>query len=315
MMIHVKTQRVSNFTTVHNGFILDPKLSWRAKGLLLYLLSRPEEWTANIEHLLTVSDDGKTATCTGIKELQTRGYVTIAFIRDDKGQWTGANWVVRERAETGTSDHTPNHNNTVVPGLACAQTGARDVQTPALGPYPDSPDTDKPAPGNQPLLRTDVRKTNTVSQVIQPTLLAPETPPDSGTQSATTTDAKPKEQSKDKDPNDESSPVIAALATQLLNIVTAHRNIANPTAFLICAKSSIRCMVKRDVISPKEIHDMLEFYADVFGGEYIPVILCGKTLREKWVKLQSAYTREQAKGYVHHSNTTPEGAKRAESYW
>lgn len=33
-----------NFVTVNKDFIHDPNLSWKAKGILLYLLSRPDDW-------------------------------------------------------------------------------------------------------------------------------------------------------------------------------------------------------------------------------------------------------------------------------
>lgn len=33
-----------NFVTVHKNFIHDDNLSWKAKGILLYLLSRPDDW-------------------------------------------------------------------------------------------------------------------------------------------------------------------------------------------------------------------------------------------------------------------------------
>ncbi|EJD8529897.1 replication protein, partial [Staphylococcus pseudintermedius] len=33
-----------NFVTVHKDFIHDSNISWKAKGILLYLLSRPDDW-------------------------------------------------------------------------------------------------------------------------------------------------------------------------------------------------------------------------------------------------------------------------------
>jgi len=50
-------------------------LSWKAKGLLGYLLSRPDDWTVILTDLEKRSADGKHAVRTAIKELQEAGYM------------------------------------------------------------------------------------------------------------------------------------------------------------------------------------------------------------------------------------------------
>lgn len=42
-MIH-KKKKERNFTIVGNNLINDYNLSWEAKGVLIYLLSKPENW-------------------------------------------------------------------------------------------------------------------------------------------------------------------------------------------------------------------------------------------------------------------------------
>ncbi|MGR5875594.1 hypothetical protein ACT7DH_27750 [Bacillus pacificus] len=34
-----------NYSVIHNTPLRDEKLSWRAKGLLAYMLSLPDDWT------------------------------------------------------------------------------------------------------------------------------------------------------------------------------------------------------------------------------------------------------------------------------
>ena len=48
-----------NFVTVHKSFIHDDNLSWKAKGILLYLLSRPDDWRIYETELNKHSSDGR----------------------------------------------------------------------------------------------------------------------------------------------------------------------------------------------------------------------------------------------------------------
>ncbi|OFQ58268.1 DnaD domain protein [Staphylococcus sp. HMSC068C09] len=75
-----------NFVTVHKSFIHDDNLSWKAKGILLYLLSRPDDWRIYETELNKHSSDGRDSLRTGIKELEQAGYIHRTRRRNEKGQ-------------------------------------------------------------------------------------------------------------------------------------------------------------------------------------------------------------------------------------
>lgn len=75
-----------NFVTVHKNFIHDDNLSWKAKGILLYLLSRPDDWRIYETELNKHSSDGRDSLRTGIKELEQAGYIHRTRKRNEKGQ-------------------------------------------------------------------------------------------------------------------------------------------------------------------------------------------------------------------------------------
>ena len=75
-----------NFVTVHKNFIHDPNISWKAKGILLYLLSRPDDWQVYEKELEKHSLDGRDSLKNGIKELEATGYIVRTRKRDDKGR-------------------------------------------------------------------------------------------------------------------------------------------------------------------------------------------------------------------------------------
>jgi hypothetical protein len=62
----------------------DTRLSWKARGILAYLLSKPDNWKVNLEHLKKQAPDGKTSLRSGIDELKKYGYLIRVAIRKNK---------------------------------------------------------------------------------------------------------------------------------------------------------------------------------------------------------------------------------------
>lgn len=67
-------------------------LSFKAKGILTYCLSRPDGWEVNIQDLVNHSTDGAYAIRTGIKELREAHHIAYSQIRDENGHI--AKWVL-----------------------------------------------------------------------------------------------------------------------------------------------------------------------------------------------------------------------------
>lgn len=63
------------FTVASNAFIEDPQLSAKAKGILLYILSKPDGWNFSIDRMMREMKDGKESLTTGVKELEQHGYL------------------------------------------------------------------------------------------------------------------------------------------------------------------------------------------------------------------------------------------------
>lgn len=111
-----------NFVTVHKSFIHDDNLSWKAKGILLYLLSRPDDWRIYETELNKHSSDGRDSLRTGIKELEEAGYIHRTRKRNEKGQLREYEYQVFEqpnqigKSNVGKSNvgksNTTNNNNT-----------------------------------------------------------------------------------------------------------------------------------------------------------------------------------------------------------
>lgn len=77
-----------NYTVVHNDLIEDTRISWKARGLLMYLLSKPDHWRTSTAHLASQSPDGIHSVRTGMKELELHGYIRRLKKQNDSGQWS-----------------------------------------------------------------------------------------------------------------------------------------------------------------------------------------------------------------------------------
>jgi hypothetical protein len=86
-----------SFVTVHKNFIHDDNLSWKAKGILLYLLSRPDDWQVYETEIVKHSSDGLSGLKSGIKELEQVGYIQRNRKRDDKGRLKEYEYLVYEQ--------------------------------------------------------------------------------------------------------------------------------------------------------------------------------------------------------------------------
>lgn len=75
----------------------DQKLSWKAKGILAYLLSKPEDWEFYLEDIKHQSTDGITAVRSALQELEDGGYLERKPAQDEKtGKLEGWLWIIDE---------------------------------------------------------------------------------------------------------------------------------------------------------------------------------------------------------------------------
>lgn len=64
-----------NFAQIHTAALADGTLSFKARGILAYLLSLPEGTEISPERIIKSGTDGERAVKSGLKELQDAGYL------------------------------------------------------------------------------------------------------------------------------------------------------------------------------------------------------------------------------------------------
>ena len=87
---------VQDFTMVHNEVLRDGRLSYKAKGLFMYLWHLPDDCEISLGMLQAHSqEDGQRAVRTGVTELESKGYLTIARVRAPQtGKFTDTAWTL-----------------------------------------------------------------------------------------------------------------------------------------------------------------------------------------------------------------------------
>lgn len=80
-----KIEKNNNYTVMSNYHLRDHDLSYKAKGLLSFMLSLPEDWDYSLAGLCSISKESRDGIRSILKELQEHHYVEIEKVRGDKG--------------------------------------------------------------------------------------------------------------------------------------------------------------------------------------------------------------------------------------
>jgi hypothetical protein len=98
----VATIRVAGrkrFTTVDQETVNDDRLSFRARGILLWLLDKPDDWSTDSERIAEAGAEGRDAVRAALNELQRVGYLEREKKQNEAGHWV-TTWLVKETPTT-----------------------------------------------------------------------------------------------------------------------------------------------------------------------------------------------------------------------
>lgn len=78
-----RIKKHETFTRIENETLRDPLLTFKATGLLAFMLSRPDDWHFFIEELARAKTDGEFSVRSAMIELIDRGYVVREEVREE----------------------------------------------------------------------------------------------------------------------------------------------------------------------------------------------------------------------------------------
>jgi hypothetical protein len=95
-MTIVRVQKIDRYSVISNVPLTDRTLSWQARGLLAYLLSKPTGWNVVIGDLVNQGTAGKDAIYAMIRELGEHGYIKKDQSRGEDGTMQPVSYTVYE---------------------------------------------------------------------------------------------------------------------------------------------------------------------------------------------------------------------------
>ncbi|MGI5526868.1 hypothetical protein ACQEVX_05375 [Streptomyces syringium] len=82
----LRRRLTEGFTVISNATLEDSRLSFRARGILAFLLAKPDGWIARTEAIATQGKEGRDAVRNAVKELKVIGYYRVVTERLSNGQ-------------------------------------------------------------------------------------------------------------------------------------------------------------------------------------------------------------------------------------
>lgn len=111
-----KIEKNKNYTIMSNYHLRDRNLTYKAKGLLSFMLSLPEDWDYSLNGLVAVSKESKDGIRSILKELQEHHYLEIKKVRGNKGYFE-YNYLIYEIPHFINKENVKNNPDTENPYL------------------------------------------------------------------------------------------------------------------------------------------------------------------------------------------------------
>lgn len=116
-------RQADHFTILSNAVLNDDRLSFRARGILIWLLSKPADWRTRSEAIAEQSPkEGREAVRTAMRELAELGYLVREKVQNERGQWA----TIQTVYEVPVTDPQPEPRK---PGRGAADNGDPDAHT------------------------------------------------------------------------------------------------------------------------------------------------------------------------------------------
>lgn len=96
----------ANFYVLSKSISEDARLSWAARGLLVYLLGKPDNWKISVESLRRQTEGARVRTGRDgiyalLSELEQAGYLSREQQRGEGGRLSGVEYSVAKLAHLG----------------------------------------------------------------------------------------------------------------------------------------------------------------------------------------------------------------------
>jgi hypothetical protein len=141
-MTIITRKRRDNFAIVPNAVANDERLSFEARGLLVYLLAKPDDWQVTIPDIMRTGEIGRDKAYKLLSELEKARYLERERTRTADGRLSATNYTIFDEPVPGQLPLEPPPEK---PHVESPHPENTDVVSPRPeNPGPGLPDTEKP---------------------------------------------------------------------------------------------------------------------------------------------------------------------------
>ena len=245
------------------AYLNDPNISWRQKGILTYLLSRPPGWELRIKDIQRRSAIGRNTLYDDLNNLIRKKYVH-RVVECGHGMITSWSYFVFPfSAKVKKEDlESPLPRNRELANSFDISSNSEQLSSNGESPVPRFPQVEiRDAYKNRDIYYSEDESS---------------------------------EGKSDDSSNDKKRRTLQFMkkATKLAKIVQSQKNVkTNPTKLNSWA-NEMRLLNEQEGVSKHRMTAALKWYRDHVGGQYVPVVESGKSFRDKFVKIEAAMQRD-----------------------
>ena len=98
-MAVIRVHKTKNYTVMANYHLRDKRLSFKAKGIMSFMLSLPDEWDYSVNGLSVFATDGRDGVREALRELEKTGYLKMGQSRSS-GKFGKNEYIITEKPFT-----------------------------------------------------------------------------------------------------------------------------------------------------------------------------------------------------------------------
>jgi len=275
----VNKSKNSGYSQVPHSLIRSNAISGKAFKILCVLASNQEGWKNYESRIIQLMQEGKSAVESGIKELKDKHYLRkIRYRHKDNKQMAGSFWVI---------SYTPDEFASLEPQIKLLDSEGFELFPPdnySKTHPPENQGDGNPEDGNPPTGNPSTKYINNKNNNNKDNNTSSESSGELSESACKKKSNKPSIGQRNKK--------YLPIAKHLSKTIQQEKNIDHSTQQIKHWANDIRKLIEINKVSPHRIKKALTWYRKNIGGQYIPVIESGASLRDKFIRLEDAMKRK-----------------------
>lgn len=161
-----RVEKKKGYTVMSNHHLHNKMLSFKAKGLLSFMLSLPENWNYTERGLSQFAKDGRDSIRAALSELEEQGYLERRQSRKEDGTLAEMEYVIYEQPQPREQEADKVMSEEQMQEDLAENPQVETIENTDFSPWSENPSTDKPFTENPTILNTNIQSNNKQNTVF-----------------------------------------------------------------------------------------------------------------------------------------------------